>query len=501
PIPHSPFMSYITLITTLIEKLNQPTAIAVMASAGIHAALGLTLPHTSVFSSGKSQLPQPVQLLSLTPEDQSRIPEFVVSPAPPTIYEQTPIQSAFPPLDRLPTPKIPAKVSAKVPQTPVKKQSPAKFQIGKKLPKSNLKTNPGTLKNPVLNKPYNIANVNGIGIVNPPKNNIRIPVTPRPYGIPVLDSRPKVKDLFNFDDQDILPTPPITNPTLTVPPGKDPKQVIISRSQQIRDLSSTIAISSSNRTDGEGKINLHNFLSLYDKKQADGTITIPGNYPKEACAKAPKGSTFIGIEVGADGKPTSEKLVTKSSGDPILDRQAEQDVLSHGFNNQTGKLQIYLVSVTFDYNENICQAINSTTPPVANPTKPEVPTPTPSPSPTGNKPEVSIPTPSPSPTGNKPEVPTTTPSPSPTGNKPEVPTTIPSPEATGNKPGDSTTTPSPSPTGNKPEVPTTIPSPEATGNKPGDSTPTPSPQPTRIKPADPVPTISPQPQASQSTVP
>ncbi len=485
-------MSYITLITTLIEKLNQPTAIAVMASAGIHAALGLTLPHTPVFSSGKSQLPQPVQLLSLTPEDQSRIPEFVVPPAPPTIYEQTPIQSAFPPLDRLPTPKIPANVSAKVPQTPVKKQSPAEFKIARKLPDSNLKINPGTLKKPVLNQPYNIANVNGIGIVNPPINNIKVPVKPRPYGIPVLNPTPDVSPLFPFNDKVPLPNPPIITR-----PEKDREASIASLGEEGRGLTFNIK----NTTNEEARSNVLAWLDQNNQPQAEA-VTIPGNYPKEACTQQLKGSTSIGIVVSADGKPMSESRLLKSSGYAIFDRQGQQDVQSRRFNNQTNQQKLYLVTVEFDYKEESCKAVNRIPPsPEINRNKPEVSAPTPSPSPTGNKPGVPVLTPSPSPTENKPGVPVLTPSPAPTGNKPEVSIPTPSPSPTGNKPEVSIPTPSPSPTGNKPIVPTPTTSPEATGNKPEVPTTIPSPEPTRIKPADPVPTTSPQPQAFQSTVP
>ena len=492
-------MSYITLITTLIEKLNQPTAIAVMASAGIHAALGLTLPHTPVFSSEKSQLPQPVQLLSLTPEDQSRIPEFYLPPAPPTIYEQTPIQSAFPPLDRLPTPKIPAKVSAKVPQTPVKKQSPAKFKIARKLPDSNLKINPGTLKKPVLNQPYGTTNTEGRQVVNPPNNNIRIRQRSRLDGIPILNPNPNFSGSFPIQQDNARNTPPtplIITPPQPFPPEKDREPSIASQGEQGRDVTPD----QNNTTNDEYRRNFFDWLVQNNQPQWK-SVNIQGNYPKEACTQKLKGITSIGIAVNADGKPMSEPRLLKSAGYTIFDRQAQQDVKSRSFDNQTNQQTLFLVTVEFDYKEESCKAINQIVPsPQPSVNKPADPVPATSPAPSGNKPADPVPTPSPQPSGNKPADPVPTTSPQPSGNKPAdpVPTTSPAPSV--NKPEVPTTIPSPTPTENKPEVPTTIPSPTPTENKPEVPTTIPSPQPTRIKPADPVPTTSPQAQASQSTI-
>ncbi|MGB7441907.1 MAG: hypothetical protein WA919_12620, partial [Coleofasciculaceae cyanobacterium] len=79
-----------SFLQNLPEKLSQPTSIAVMASVGIHAVLGLTLP--PLLSRAEPQPSGNVQLLELTPLELSRLPD------------STPPLDALPPLPSQPAP-------------------------------------------------------------------------------------------------------------------------------------------------------------------------------------------------------------------------------------------------------------------------------------------------------------------------------------------------------------------------------------------------------------
>ncbi|AFZ17324.1 energy transducer TonB [Allocoleopsis franciscana] len=97
--------SFPDFLKTLPHKLSQPTAIAVIASVGIHAALGFSLPYFSTSSQEKPKPIRNVQLLELKPEELSRVPPspLPLDPLSPSLNQQlTPLSpsgsSTFPSL-------------------------------------------------------------------------------------------------------------------------------------------------------------------------------------------------------------------------------------------------------------------------------------------------------------------------------------------------------------------------------------------------------------------
>ena len=91
--------SFPDLFKSFSEKMFQPTGIAVMASVGIHAALGVTLPYLPMNSQNKPPSRGTVQLVQLSPTEQSRLPQ--PSP-PPQLTNQ--LQSLYPLPPSLSTP-------------------------------------------------------------------------------------------------------------------------------------------------------------------------------------------------------------------------------------------------------------------------------------------------------------------------------------------------------------------------------------------------------------
>jgi TonB family protein len=78
------------LLKRIPQKLSQPTAIAVIASLGIHAALGLSLPYLPISSQEKPKPARNVQLLELKPEELNRLPPspLALQPLPPGLNQQ-----------------------------------------------------------------------------------------------------------------------------------------------------------------------------------------------------------------------------------------------------------------------------------------------------------------------------------------------------------------------------------------------------------------------------
>jgi hypothetical protein len=71
--------SFPNLLKGFSQTLFQPTGIAVMASVGIHAALGVSLPYLPISSQEKPSS-RTVQLVQLSPTEQSRLPQLTPPP-------------------------------------------------------------------------------------------------------------------------------------------------------------------------------------------------------------------------------------------------------------------------------------------------------------------------------------------------------------------------------------------------------------------------------------
>ena len=104
-------MSRLLFMKTLPQQLAQPTGIAIAASLGLHALLGLSLPSLSKASKQAEQNPRGnVKVMELTPAEESRVPSLAPSPTsvlqpPPLPYESQPLpplppslSSYYPPL-------------------------------------------------------------------------------------------------------------------------------------------------------------------------------------------------------------------------------------------------------------------------------------------------------------------------------------------------------------------------------------------------------------------
>lgn len=90
-------MSYSSLIQSVPEAWRSSSGLAALASLGIHGLILVSLPFMSL-NSPDDQLPQTVGIVTLTPEEQSRLPQVVPQGVTQTTIPPTTGQSDLPPL-------------------------------------------------------------------------------------------------------------------------------------------------------------------------------------------------------------------------------------------------------------------------------------------------------------------------------------------------------------------------------------------------------------------
>lgn len=82
-------------------------------------------------------------------------------------------------------------------------------------------------------------------------------------------------------------------------------------------------------------------------------ITMAGYYPAEACSGNIEGIVTYGINVNGDGTVVDHQLI-KSSGYPLLNNQALEQIQARAFDNATGGNKPYHVYVEFKPSNDVC---------------------------------------------------------------------------------------------------------------------------------------------------
>jgi TonB family protein len=132
-----------------------------------------------------------------------------------------------------------------------------------------------------------------------------------------------------------------------------------------------------NTTDEEARKNYVNWVA--STKQVKPTeLNIAGTYPKDACIKKLEGTAVYGVVANTQGRATNLELI-KSSGYPVFNQQAKQQIQSRRFDNTTGQPKAYRVNVNFDYSSKICPSLSL---PQAKEPQAKEPTPAPTTKPT-----------------------------------------------------------------------------------------------------------------------
>ena len=349
-----------------------------MASVGIHVILGLTLPsYVPVFSNEAPPTRRTVQMLELSEADLSRLPDLSVPTVPPYIYQQTPLQSPFPPLPPLPSQDsldslpLDGNISVAPPSQSLK------------IPSSSSSTRKRTRTRISLNQP------------STPFPSMR---RNRNLRIPVFSSQlppPPPPGTMNPESRAIEPTPSIdrlaaqlrddrnssvlTNPRSKPPePPRDKKEVALnpdSTPPANQDDPTPNQEDSASESD-QVVAQKPNSEQQSDSTGAEGNKVEPpplkrrtliASYPKAACQKQVNGNALYSVVVGTDGKPTNLQLIQRA-GDPILEQKAQDTIQAHRFLNRTEQPQEYQVSVEFSDQDKVCP---KPTPPEASDQTPE----------------------------------------------------------------------------------------------------------------------------------
>ena len=313
-------MSYASIIQTLPAKLLQPTSIAIFASTGIHALmLGVALPSLPMFSSEQQMTARTVRILELTPAEQNRLPDFSVPPPPSNVppFPNTPI---FNPIKALPLPPFPNFKTFPLPPIRVTLPPPPPFAA---------RNSPTESEKPINRLP-----------TFPP---LPSPIPPRE----LINSQREEIAANSDTESNSPPTPPTTADIVA-----QRQQKLVARIRQRRQ---SLQADKTNTTNEEATKNYVNWLVAM-KADKPKELNITGTYPKDACLRKLQGTTAYGVLVDAEGKVTNLQLV-KSAGYPILNQQAQKDIESHSFENQTDQPKPYFVNVNFEYDAEICPSL------------------------------------------------------------------------------------------------------------------------------------------------
>lgn len=328
-----------------------PSAIATLASLGLHGLLLAALPllaNTSL-SADEPEIRRPVPVVELTPEEQRRLPDFTTSPPlelPP--ITQAPAQSndPFPPTSpRLPGPSS-SSSSLLAPPVPLFVPPP--------LPVTEI---------PSFSIPFPTLSSRPTRPVVPPPSPLPKPAqspsaSPAPSPAPSASPQPSAQ--------------PSPSPTVAVEPGPDAaataspsptvrtqeqiREDLVARQQELRAL---YTYNAAGTTVGDANVAFADWFYQtlskqdedYDKLQ-QAKITL--SYPRVACPLKQTRSAVIGVVVDADNKIVADPKIIQSSGYALFNQEALKAVQAHTFENTTGAEQPYLMTVTFEYSEEVC---------------------------------------------------------------------------------------------------------------------------------------------------
>ncbi|MCA1991137.1 MAG: TonB family protein [Coleofasciculus sp. S288] len=388
-------MSYASLITSLSQKLTQPTGIAVMASAGIHALVGVALPYLPNSSQENPNSPQPVQLVELTPTELSRVPDLAPPPPlPPSAFSPTPLTSAFPPLPPLnPSSNQPSgsgssrvDINALVPQ---RKVAPRKIQDA---PKRTDLEQPQVTTAKRLFQPDNpelrIAPHSTVRIT--PRSSDRF-LSPRATGIPrglqpstpfppLGDNAPVNPPVASNrpTNPPIASNPPANSPIASNPPTNPPENSADNNADRGRETAvappeRTPPENSRTNPNDEYMRNSINALARMGTGEVRAHSRVRGNYPKEACSERLSGTSIITVKVDERGNAVGRAEVSRSSN-PIFDSIALSTARGINF-AATGQALAYQVPVSFEYDSKVCASSRESPAPeeTPNPTPTETP--------------------------------------------------------------------------------------------------------------------------------
>ena len=329
----------------VLEKLRQPSSIAVLASLVAHGVLGAALPSLLASQPEELDTQRRVQVVELSPAEQRQLPSLdAATPLPPSLLPAKPLQPNQP-VTKLPDPKV--------------YNDPSLYTLPP--------YPPPTFTFPV---PPSIFDIPAPSAKKPPSPPAPKPLAPKPPPdlAPPLASKPlaasKPADADDKDSDQPVPTPSAPTDAEKL----SPEQIAAlkedaERSRQLQALYTFSGPETPTKALESAQANATVFVAAaeklsggdYDSKGYQNPEKISRALPEEACPfiKTPRTAT-VGAIVKPDGQLAEAPALLLTSGFKGLDTLALEAVSQNKF-AANDRHQIVRLEITFDPSS-VCQA-------------------------------------------------------------------------------------------------------------------------------------------------
>lgn len=325
---------------------RNPTAVSAIASLGAHGLLFLALPFLPETSTKatESEIRRSVEVVELTPDEQKRLPDFSTLPPIelPPLSTPKPDDAAPFSFSDLPKP------STTLPEPSDSLLAPPPLPI----------FIPPIVPPP---QPYQIQIPTTPPVAASPQPSA--PPSPEPTETPQADA-PSPQPLPSVAVEDGPESPQAnaqadanTQPSPTPRSEEQIQQDLIARQQELREL---YTYNPSGTSVEEGNIGFVNwFREVFGRDYSEGDAKpiqqeAEAEYPKLACPLKQSPRAVVGVVVDAENQIVGEPEVLQSSGYRLFNEEALKVIESYPFENSTGKEQVYLIGVKFEYSEEVC---------------------------------------------------------------------------------------------------------------------------------------------------
>jgi hypothetical protein len=360
------------LSATLRHTLKQPVAVSALASLGVHIILFATMPLWSraAFSDTEPDIPRSVDLIELTPEEQSRLPEMSTPITLPPLFQDSPDMTLLPVPDQTTPPPPPSGFFAE----PLFPSFPS-FGGTIPTPRTNpvpVPPPPAVRPSPQAEEPETAESDSDTGSIDTAS------------GLPAFTGRRRgqiLEELELDDFSDESSNEPATtaqaDPAPTQPAARSNEEIIAGLQQDIRArqqrmqeqqlLTYNTQGTSQDPNYSEGGSWLAWMESLAQNYGVDLSSVNPESnqfektsiqdlFPPEACGHIGETlSADYGVVVDSNGEPIADSLaVLRNSGYGLLDARGAEAVLNSTFENGTGANMPYQITVEFPYTGNSC---------------------------------------------------------------------------------------------------------------------------------------------------
>lgn len=354
------------LSATFKQTMKQPLAVSAIASLGVHILLFATMPFWSnaAFSNTEPEIPRSVDLIELTPEEQSRVPDMSTPITLPPLF-----QGSLPDMSLLPVP------DANTPPPP-----PAGFFAEPLFP--SFPSFGGSVVTPRTNPPPPPPAVSPSPQQEAAQTEDQDSIETA-TGLPAFTGRRQGRILEDLELDEEFANPADTPDTAQAEPSpseapatRSDEEIIAGLQQDIRERQRQLQaqqLLSYNpqgtsqdpnysaagswlawmESLGEFDVNL---TSVNPESNQFEQTTIADLFPPEACGYISQTlSVDYGVVIDSNGVPIADSLaILRNSGYGLLDARGAEAILNTTFENGGNTNLPYQITVEFPYTGNSC---------------------------------------------------------------------------------------------------------------------------------------------------